>query len=81
MKQEIVNDADSFSLVPFSHAQLQVEVRSAMGERDAANARALADLDARVSAINARLNHVNASMDGKVQNVSDSAVFLVFLCG
>ena len=45
-------------------------MRAALGERDAANARTLADMDARISALNARLNHIMETVEGKIQNVS-----------
>ena len=45
-------------------------MRAALSERDAANARTLADMDARISALNARLNRIMETVEGKIQNVS-----------
>ena len=59
----------------FQPFQLQVEVRAAMNERDAENARTLSDMDARISSLNARLNHIMESVEGKIQNVSICVVF------
>ena len=63
----------------FQPFQLQVEVRAAMNERDAENARTLSDMDGRISSLNARLNHIMESVDGKIQNVSVYYVFM-YLC-
>ena len=61
----------------FQPLQLQVEVRAAMNERDAENARTLADMDARFSSFNARLNHIMESVEGKIQNVSTHSTMYV----
>ena len=48
-----------------------------MNERDAENARTLADMDARISSLNARQDHIMESVEGKIQNVSTLSTYYV----